>query len=84
MRLASRHGRLRFRGTTGRGVDALSGLIQGYRQPRLPRMRQRWSRSKWCWGRAFSAAREVGRGLPLEEVIAEAVALAENLVNAAK
>jgi predicted ATPase/DNA-binding XRE family transcriptional regulator len=85
MRLASRHGRLDSAARLVGGVDALSGLIQALPPAAVAAYEAEMEQVQVVLGpEAFSAAREVGRGLPLEEVIAEAVALAENLVNAAK
>ena len=60
-------------------MDALSGLIQALPPAAVAAYEAEMEQVQVVLGpEAFSAAREVGRGLPLEEVIAEAVALAEN------
>ena len=74
VRLASRHGQLAVGGTPGRGIGCVSELMQALPPASVAPYEADVTRVQTSLGRqAFTAVREAGRDLPLEEMIDEAV-----------
>ena len=85
MRLAGRHGRLATAARLAGGVDAFAALIQALPPAAVAEYEADVSRVQASLGHpAFTAARQGGRELPVEEMIDEAVALANELMHGAK
>lgn len=59
-------------------VQSLPGLVTATHEDNITRMREALGEE------AFTTAREAGRALPLQEVITEALALADELLSEAK
>jgi hypothetical protein len=84
MRLASRHGRLAAAARLVGGLDAFPRVIQAIPPAAVAAYEADVTRVQTSLGDpAFIAARQAGRDLPLEEMIDEAVALADELMSAA-
>jgi len=85
MRLASRHGRLPAAARLVGGVDAFSELIQALPPAVVATYEAVVTRVQTSLGHPdFTATRQAGRDLPLEEMIDEAVALGDELINGVK
>ena len=85
MRLASRHGRLAATARLVGGLDAFSELMQALPPAAVAAYEADVTRVQTSLGhQAFTAARQASRDLPLEELIDEAVALADELMSATK
>jgi tetratricopeptide (TPR) repeat protein len=85
MRLASRHGRLAASARLVGGLDAFPGVIQALPPAAVAAYEADATQVQTSLGcPAFTAARQAGRDLPLEEMIDEAVALADELMSATK
>jgi len=85
MRLAGRHGRLAAGARLVGGLDAFSGLMQALPPAAVAAYEADATRVQTSLGQpTFTVARQSGRDLPLEEMIDEAVALADELMSATK
>jgi tetratricopeptide (TPR) repeat protein len=85
MRLATRHGRLAAMARLVGGLDAFSELMQALPPAAVAAYEADVTRVETSLGpAAFTAGRQAGRDLPLEELIDEAVALTDELMSAAK
>ncbi len=85
MRLASRHGRLTAAARLVGGLDAFSALVQALPPAAVAAYEAEIERVQAALGhQVFTAARETGRELPLEEMVAEAAALADELMTGSK
>src|SRR5215213_5408086 len=83
MRLASRHGELAAAARLAGGLHAFSELMQALPPAAIAAYESDVTRVQTSLGQqAFTAAREAGRELPLEETVAEAVALVDELMSA--
>jgi hypothetical protein len=82
--VASGHGRLAAAARLIGGLDAFSGLTQALPPATVAAYEADVARVETSLGQqAFTAAREAGRELPLEEMVTEAVALADELMDPA-
>ncbi|MDF3016465.1 MAG: transcriptional regulator, family, partial [Thermomicrobiales bacterium] len=85
MRLASRHGWLAAAARLAGGVDAFAVLIQALPPAAVSAYEADVTRVQTSLGHpAFTATRQGGRELPVEEMVDEAVALAADLMHGAK
>jgi len=85
MRLASRHGWLAAAARLVGGLDAFSELMQALPPAAVAAYEADATRVQTSLGHpAFTATRQAGRELPLEEMVNEAVALADELMSATK
>src|SRR4029450_7654351 len=85
MRLASRHGQLTAAARLVGGLDAFSGGIQAVPPAAVAAYEADATQVQTLLGcPVFTAARQAGRDLLLEEMIDEAVALADELMRATK
>jgi hypothetical protein len=85
MRLASRHGRLTAAARLVGGLDAFSALVQALPPAAVAAYEAEIERVQAALGcQVFTAARETGRELPLEEMVTEAAALADELMTGSK
>jgi predicted ATPase/DNA-binding XRE family transcriptional regulator len=83
VRLASRHGRLASAARLVGGLDAFSGLMRALPPAPVAAYEAEIRQVQAALGHeAFTAAREAGRELPLEEMVSEAVALSDELMSA--
>jgi tetratricopeptide (TPR) repeat protein len=85
MRLTSRHGELAVAARLAGGLHAFSELMQALPPAAVAAHEADVARVQTSLGcPAFTAARQAGQDLPLEEMIDEAVALADELMSATK
>jgi tetratricopeptide (TPR) repeat protein len=85
MRLASRHGRLAAATRLVGGLDAFSEVIQALPPAVVAAYEEDVTRVQTSLGHpVFTTARQAGRELTLEEIVDEAVALADELMTGAK
>jgi len=85
MRLASQHGQLAAAARLAGGLHAFSELMQALPPAAIAAYEADATQVQTLLGcAAFTAARQAGQDLPLEEMIDEAVALADELMSATK